>query len=77
MPDTQTDPCRTPKLTAGLASLNAIGNGCQKVNQLIVANGHAVVGKKRGEPLRGRWDSFAAETDVHFPTDVNLLWESS
>ena len=34
---------------------------------------HAVAGKKPGAPLRGRCDSFVAETDVHFPTDVSLL----
>ena len=44
-----------------------------KVNQLIVECGHTVVGKKPGEPLRGRCDSFVAETNVHYPTDVNLL----
>ena len=44
-----------------------------KVNHLIVESGHTVVGKKPGEPLRGRCDSFVAETDVHYPTDVSLL----
>ena len=46
------------------------------VGQLVVASGHAVAGKKPGEPLRGRCDSFAVETDVHYPTDVNLLWDA-
>ena len=44
-----------------------------KVNQLIVESGHTVAGKKPGEPLRGRCDSFVAEADVHYPTDVSLL----
>ena len=44
-----------------------------KVNQLVVESGHTVVGKKPGEPLRGRCDSFVAETNVHYPTDVSLL----
>ena len=39
-------------------------------------SGHAVAGKKPGEPLRGRCDSFVAETNVHYPTDVNLLWDA-
>ena len=47
-----------------------------KVNQLVVECGHTVVGKKPGEPLRGRCDSFVAETNVHYPTDVNLLWDA-
>ena len=38
-----------------------------KVNQLIVESGHTVVGKKPGEPLRGRCDSFIVETNVHYP----------
>ena len=47
-----------------------------KVNQLTVESGHTVVGKKPGEPLRGRCDSFVVETDVHYPTDVNLLLDA-
>ena len=47
-----------------------------KVNHLIVESGHTVVGKKPGEPLRGRCDSFVVETDVRHPTDVSLLWDA-
>ena len=47
-----------------------------KVNHLIVESGHTVVGKKPGEPLRGRCDSFVVETNVHYPTDVSLLWDA-
>ena len=47
-----------------------------EVNQLVVESGHTVVGKKPGEPLRGRCDSFVAETNVHYPTDVNLLQDA-
>ena len=47
-----------------------------EVNQLIVESGHAVARKKPGELLRGRCDSFVVETDVHYPTDVNLLWDA-
>ena len=46
------------------------------VGQLVVESGHAVARKKPGAPLRGRCDSFAVETDVHYPTDVNLLWDA-
>ncbi len=46
------------------------------VGKLVVDSGHAVAGKKPGEPLRGRCDSFAVETDVHYPTDVSLLWDA-
>ena len=47
-----------------------------KIGQLVVESGHAVARKKLGEPLRGRCDSFVVETDVHYPTDVNLLWDA-
>ena len=47
-----------------------------KVNHLIVESGHTVVGKKPGEPLRGRCDSFVVETNVRHPTDVSLLWDA-
>ena len=46
------------------------------VRRLVVRSGHAVARKKLGAPLRGRCDSFAVETDVHYPTDVNLLWDA-
>ena len=29
-----------------------------------------------GAPLRGRCDSFVVETDVHYPTDIGLLYDS-
>ena len=47
-----------------------------KINHLIVESGHTVMGKKPGEPLRGRCDSFVVETNVHYPTDVNLSWDA-
>jgi len=46
------------------------------VNQLIVECGHTVSHKAPGETLHGRCDSFVVETDVHYPTDVNLLWDA-
>ena len=46
------------------------------VGSLVVESGHKVAKKKPGEPLRGRCDSFVVETDVHYPTDVSLLWDA-
>ena len=46
------------------------------VGRLVVESGHAVARKRPGAPLRGRCDSFVVETDVHYPTDVNLLWDA-
>ena len=47
-----------------------------KVSELVVRSGHKVARKKPGAPLRGRADSFVVETNVHYPTDVNLLWDA-
>ena len=33
--------------------------------------------KKPGAPLAARCDSFVVETSVHWPTDVNLLWDAT
>lgn len=47
-----------------------------QINQLVVTAGHALVKKKGGEALRGRCDSFVVETNVHYPTDINLLYDA-
>ena len=47
-----------------------------QVSLLVVESGHKVAGKKPGAPFGGRCDSFVVETDVHYPTDVNLLWDA-
>jgi len=46
------------------------------INQVIVEAGHDVVKKKPGDALLTRCDSFVVETDVHYPTDINLLWDA-
>ena len=47
-----------------------------QVNALIVESGHPVARKKPGAPLAGRVDSFVVKTDIHYPTDVSLLWDA-
>ena len=47
-----------------------------QINQLIVKVGHVLLKKKDGEALRGRCDSFVVQTDVHYPTDINLLFDA-
>lgn len=49
----------------------------QQINQLIVQAGHSLLKKKEQEELRLKTDSYALETNVHFPTDLNLVWDSS
>jgi len=47
-----------------------------RVNQIVVKAGHSFKVKKNEEELIGRCDSFVVKTDVHFPTDINLLYDS-
>lgn len=49
----------------------------QQINQLIVEAGHSLLKKKEEEELKLKTDSYVLETNVHFPTDLNLLWDSS
>lgn len=49
-----------------------------KLNDVVVSFGHhQVFKKKETEALSVKTDSFVVETNVHFPTDYNLLWDSS
>jgi IS5 family transposase len=48
-----------------------------EVNQLVMEAGHSLLKKKEEEPLSLKTDSYVLETNVHFPTDLNLLWDSS
>jgi hypothetical protein len=47
-----------------------------EINQIVVKHGHKLVGKKEGEDLKGSCDSFVVETDVRYPTDINLLFDA-
>ena len=46
------------------------------LNQLVVAEGQRLSGFPADEPLQARADSFVVETNVHYPTDVSLLWDA-
>lgn len=48
-----------------------------KINKVVVEAGHRVLGMATDAPLTARCDSFVVETDVHFPTDINLLWDAA
>lgn len=48
-----------------------------KINDVIVSMGHEVFKKKETEALRLKTDSFVVKSNVHFPTDYNLLWDSA
>jgi len=46
-----------------------------QINAIVAQAGRAVF-KKKDEPIRAKTDSYVLETNVHFPTDVNLLWDA-
>jgi hypothetical protein len=47
-----------------------------EINDVIVKFGHReVLKKKHTTALRLKTDSFVVESNVHFPTDYNLLWD--
>jgi hypothetical protein len=51
----------------------------RQINARVAAAGREVFSKKGGAPveaLRIKVDTYALETDVHFPTDLNLLWDA-
>ena len=48
-----------------------------RINIVVVEHGYAIVGHCKDDILKGRCDSFVVETDVHFPTDINLLYDAS
>src|SRR6266487_285546 len=48
-----------------------------QINLIVVKYGHNLLKKKEeGTSLHLKTDSYALETNVHFPTDLNLLWDS-
>ena len=47
-----------------------------EINQIVVQTGHRLLMKKTDEVLKGSCDSFVVETDVHYPTDTNLLFDA-
>lgn len=51
----------------------------RQINVLVVQAGRAAFKKKENgpaEPIRAKADSYVLETNVHFPTDLNLLWDA-
>jgi hypothetical protein len=51
----------------------------QQINAHIAAAGREVFAKKDGAPLAAlevKVDTYVLESDVHFPTDLNLLWDA-
>jgi len=49
----------------------------KELNGIIVEFGHETFKKKEEAVLCLKTDSFVVESNVHFPTDYNLLWDSA
>jgi transposase, IS5 family len=49
-----------------------------QINVVVAQAGRSVFKKKEGpaEPIRAKTDSYVLETNVHYPTDLNLLWDA-
>jgi len=51
-----------------------------RISEVVVRGGHELIKKgdsrRYSEKLNARVDSFVVETNVHYPTDVNLLWDA-
>ncbi len=47
-----------------------------RISQIAVNYGHLLIGNKARKGLNGSCDSFVVETDVHYPTDISLLWDA-
>jgi len=47
-----------------------------EINQVVVKAGHGIISPNQDPQLKGSCDSFVVETDVHYPTDTNLLFDA-
>lgn len=48
-----------------------------EINRIVVKVGHKIVSKKKDDPLNVKVDTFPVQSNVHFPTDISLLWDSA
>lgn len=50
----------------------------EKVNEIVVMHGRKTLsGKEQAPKIEAKTDSFVLESNVHYPTDCNLLWDAS
>ena len=48
----------------------------EEIDQVVINTGHDLFYEDNDIQLNGRCDSFVVETDVHYPTDINLLLDA-
>lgn len=50
----------------------------QDINKIVAQHGRSLLSKKNGlEEIVAKCDTYVLETNVHFPTDINLLWDAA
>ncbi len=47
-----------------------------RINKVVVEFGRQIVGAEENEEIHAKCDSFPVPTDVHFPTDISLLFDA-
>lgn len=47
-----------------------------EINQIIAKHGRNILKKKADEKLNVKADTYVEESNVHFPTDLNLSWDA-
>jgi len=47
-----------------------------EINQIVVESGHTLLNINSSDDLKTRCDSVVVKTDIHYPTDINLLWDA-
>ena len=47
-----------------------------EIGKIVVKTGQSIAAPKEDPQLKGSCDSFVVETDVHYPTDSNLLYDA-
>ncbi|MEA3242971.1 MAG: hypothetical protein U9Q19_05955, partial [Pseudomonadota bacterium] len=65
-----------PQILRGLQHIYTTPELLDRINQEVVSAGHQALKKSPQDALNARCDSFVVETDVHFPTDINLLLDA-
>jgi hypothetical protein len=51
------------------------GETINRINNMVLKAGHQLV-KKKDEGINLKVDTYVLEANVHFPTDMNLLWDA-
>lgn len=74
------DLANTPDLTHKTISNNVCHiteEILQEINKIVAQHGRNLLSKKNGaEQIIAKCDTYVLETNVHFPTDINLLWDA-